>query len=204
LSWLAKRDNPAGENLLGVIVPHTTNQVVSISKGRVFTTAHSAQGHQFERLVTGKRFTDAHDMASVEHLHVVGVKQYKILFCAEVDAISSQGSPVEVTVSNWIHNKLFQMISNGSSTLCFGTRDQTCLSQVQIISLSSLVASQQSMINSWIQNIVQGLDLLKSAKDQFAPGEAFEITYDGDGKPTLAPKAGADLLPPEKVIKGLL
>jgi hypothetical protein len=41
-------------------------------------------------------------------------------------------------------------------------------------------------------------------KDQFAPGEAFEMICDGDGKPTLAPKAAADLLPPEKVIKGLL
>jgi hypothetical protein len=50
------------------------------------------------------------------------------------------------------------------------------------------------MMNSWIQNIVKGLDILKSAKDQFAPGEAFKIIYDGDGKPTLAPKAGGDLL----------
>jgi hypothetical protein len=99
MSWLAKRDNPIHEHLVGVVLPHS-KKVVSVSKQREYTQDHTVAGFQFERLVTGKSFTDPHGFESVEHLHVMKVGNYTILFCAEVDAMMAEGNPVEVLTTH--------------------------------------------------------------------------------------------------------
>jgi hypothetical protein len=200
MSWLAKRDNPIHEHLVGVVLPHSKN-IVSVSKQREYTQDHTVAGFQFERLVTGKTFTDPHGIESVEHLHVMKVGNYTILFCAEVDAMTAEGNPAEVSTTYWVQNKLFQMISNGSSTLCAGVKNYGSLVKVQMTTLSSIISSQSDLASSWTQNIVRGLDALNDTS--FAPGEPFEIAFEGE-KVILKQNSYPDLLPPNEVIKDLL
>lgn len=206
MSWLAKRDNPQGENLVGVVMPETN--VVSVWKERQYSQNHSVPGFQFERLVTGNSFVDLHDIDSIEHLHVMKVGTYTILFCAEVDAITSNGTPVEITFSRWIQNKIFQMISNGSSTLCAGTRGygHGSLTNIQMMPLGSIISPQQALAPQWRTNILEGLEVLKSSLQTFGAGEPFEVTFaPNNGISKLQAKEDADspALPPVNVIKDL-
>lgn len=98
MSWLAKRDNPMGEYLVGVALPHiaTNHKIMSVSKARVFSQNHTALGFQFERLVAGKTFSDPHGFETVQHLQIMQVGKFRILFCAEVDAVTAEGNPVHI------------------------------------------------------------------------------------------------------------
>jgi hypothetical protein len=198
MSWLAKRNPPPNETLRAVKIPHTN--VISVYKDREYAGSHLGRGFQFESLVTGKELTHLHGMETIEHLHVVKFKQFTILLCAEVDTIGQDGSPVEITVSNWIHDKIFHMISNGSTELCHGVRNYTASVQhIQMMALSSLI--ENGFGSNWVENVATGLVALKNAS--FADGEACQVVF-GAGGITFEKIADAKVMPSEKVLEDLL
>ena len=151
--------------------------------------------------MTGRKFTDTHGIDSIEHLQVMKVGIHKILFCAEVDAVTNDGCPTEITTSNWIQNKLFQMVSNGSPTLCFGLKQNESLVSVQMMTLSAIAELERYNLATWTKNILSGLDILKKA--DFAFGEGFSVRFEG-ADICLERVIGDDLLPQEAILNELL
>ena len=130
-------------------------------------------GFQFERYVTGGSMKDTTNITNVEHIHTMQVGINKILFRAEVDAVDTDGSLVEIKASNsryWGTKIMFQMISSGSSKLCYREKLRGVLTRVTLKNLSEVSpnALKYADINSLQRNIVEGMDdiqlQLKDAK----------------------------------------
>ena len=111
-------------------------------KRKEYTQNLADVGFRFERYVTGKLMSDSGGpLEFVEHMHLVKVGKHKVLFHAEADALTLDGDPVEIKVSNpryWGTKVMFQMISYGSTKLCHGEKYRGVLSRVTLRSLSSV------------------------------------------------------------------
>lgn len=166
-------------------------------------------GFQFERYVTGKKMSDSVGPSEfVEHLHLVKVGKYKVLFRAEADALTVDGDPVEIKVSNpryWGTKVLFQMISNGSTKLCHGEKYRGVLSRVTLRSLSSVArdALQCSNVTMLQNNILNGMEAIHEY--QLGEGEIRKIVF-SRGSLTLPPTSSRSsvVLPPDDVVESLL
>jgi len=84
------------------------------------------RGFEIQRLVTGRRMNDTHmDKVSMEHLQVLRLGPYNVLFVAQVDAVSKHGPHgrrTEVQTApapNW-RQIVFQMLAKGSTSLLHG------------------------------------------------------------------------------------
>ena len=110
-----------GENIINV-------RVVINSNGNLMDA-----GRQFEKLVRGESVFSKPSLRQDLHLRTIELGPYKILVCAETDAIDAvTGKQVEVKTKNPLTEKsydrdiaklLFQMMSNGSDTLVTAKRN---------------------------------------------------------------------------------
>lgn len=98
-----------------------THDIIWLSKSHPYTQDYSKRGYQFERFMTGKRFNDKHCPRIVQHLQIMDVFGYTILFCAESDALDSGKNLIEIKAGNprWIlePKTIFQMISQGAKKI---------------------------------------------------------------------------------------
>ena len=80
------------------IVPGT--DVIMVTKSVGYIKNYSCVGYQLERLVTGGKFSDRSETGFIEHLQILNVAGYNVLFSAEADAMDPNGNPVEIKASN--------------------------------------------------------------------------------------------------------
>lgn len=207
LEMLATCD--ASDPYMVTIVPGTNS--ILVLKNKDYTKNASDVGFQFERLMTGSSKEDLPSLASsVEHLRVMNVGSYRVLFRAETDAILN-GSPIEIKASNpryWGSKVMFQMISSGSTELCHGKKDRGKVTSVSTQSLKQVAKTAckgRGALQTLEGNIVGGMDNMFAQLKEASPGEVFKITIQG-GSLKLLPTRGrsADVLPPADIIKELL
>lgn len=207
LEILAQRAIPHDSQYLATKVPGT--DIIMVHKHKEYVQDYSNIGFQFERLVTGKTFRDRHREHHVEHMQLMKVAGYRVLFSAEMDAADDSGNPVEIKVSNpmyWGTKTMFQMISNGSSNLIVGTKSYGALYSVNMedlstVAMTTLVGTNVRMLES---NIRDGLEALNRQSGCFNDGKIFEISFDNDLQ--LSPFSGDKnvLLPANEVVEEML
>jgi hypothetical protein len=194
-------------------IPHTAGAVL-VAKGKDYTADWGDVGHQFERLVTGSLAGDSsYDIEFTEHLQLMKVGTFDVLFCAEVDAMSADtGQPIEITASNprYRGTKLMlQMISSGSTLLCEGNKSRGSLVKITTRSLASVASdatNDRYHLKRLESNILLGLSEIQKQLEGTADGHAHEIHFAGSNM-QLVPirtRAAASLLPNDTVMKELL
>jgi hypothetical protein len=169
-------------------------------------------GFQFKRLVTGKEIGGRHDVDQfVEHMHVMQIGTYKVMFCTEADAVDGDNQPVKIMSSNpryWGTKIMLQMISNGSANLCHGGKYRGQLTSVDIRSLSSV--AHQSLegqdIRAVERQIVAGMKIMKDQMKDAQDDEPCRVNFAGKELnlvPVRATRSTA-ILPPSDMVKKLL
>ena len=211
LEMLARKDtsNP----YIATMIPE--KHTIIVAKRKPYTQNLSDIGYLFEKLVTGKNMKAQSSCIHItEHLHVMKIGDYKVLFCAETDAVDENDRPVEVKISrpkNWGTKVMFQMISSGSSSLCHGEQIGGILQQVKMHSLSSVAkqALRQRDIHALEQNILDGM---RAMKDQMSTTNnmeesCFKVSFSRSGELKLIPTkktCNTAVLPPSDIVKRLL
>lgn len=207
LEMLATQDTSS--DFLATKIPGT--EVILIVKSKAYIKNYSDIGFQFERLMTGGHFSEQHDTKSVEHMHLMKVGKYRVLFRAEVDALHD-GEPVEIKVANPAYygtRVMFQMISNGSPTLCQGTKSRGVLVEVNLKSLGKVARNALvgcGGVASLENCIVDGMNSLKKQLEGRQTGKVLKVSFRG-GSLQLSemPETRASaLLPPDNVVKELI
>ncbi|KAL9186788.1 hypothetical protein ACHAXT_010508 [Thalassiosira profunda] len=231
LHFLASRGEKRGTTAgryLACRVPGTNCIFVS-NRTRQQKESPTNIGFQFERLVTGGDMANASSMRTVEHLHTMKVGNRTVLFRAEVDALDGEGMPVEVKVSpaTWTTSVLLQMVSNGSSTLCKGTRTeavapkirrrgyalgggrgtakQKVLTSVEMLSLSEVAALALERVEATTleRNIVEAMEAMQV---QIQDEGVYELRFAENGRLRLESVEDADThpFPPHEVVARLV
>jgi hypothetical protein len=210
LEMLAQCDN---SDMYKVTKVPGTKKAILIVKPKEYTQNKGDAGFQFERLVTGESMNDASaDIAFMEHMHIMKVGSYRVLFLAETDAVSND-APVEVTASNpyhWGTKRMFQLISNGCPMMCQGVKDRSKqLVQVKHVPLSNLArdALSGASCSQLERKILQGMDALREKMADSEKGEEFRIQFSHNGSLHLESRSKQDgtvLLPPTEIVKELL
>jgi hypothetical protein len=207
LQMLAKKEEK--DPYYVTIIPGTN--VALVAKRRDYESNFTEAAFQFERFVVGKGLPSTKEKTFTQHLHVMKVGDYKVLFQAEVDAMDDNGDPVEVTCSNpryWSTKKMFQLISSGSTKLCTGKRGGMTLLSVNLISLSQAAkdALRYENIRDLEKNIVEGISSIKSELASNVPDsqdeKVFRIAFENNKLVLRA--ASIRLLPPTKVVRELI
>jgi hypothetical protein len=191
-------------------VPHTN--AIIVKKHKVYSQDYADLGFQFERLVTGKGLADQHNPMAVEHLQVIQMRGFRVLFSAETDAVDETDSVVEIKASNpkmWGTKTMFQMISSGSTNICIGTKSQGTLTRVVVKSLRDVAktAVKSPRITAILEETILGnMTAIQEGMKDYEPGAVVKIQFHhgADKILELAPVRGVDLLPAHGVIEELL
>jgi hypothetical protein len=190
-------------------VPHTN--AIIVKKHKVYSQDYADLGFQFERLVTGKGMADRHNPMAVEHLQVIQMRGFQVLFSAETDAVDETDSVVEIKASNpkmWGTKTMFQMISSGSTKVCIGTKSQGTLTRVAVKSLRDVAqtAVKSPRITAILEETILGnMTAIQEGMKDYESGVVVKIQFQGAGKDLeLVPIRGVDLLPAHGVIEELL
>ena len=164
----------------------------------------------------GDRRSDT--VSTVEHLQVMEVAGYRVLFRAETDAVhyDDTGDSVEIKASNpryWGTKVMFQMISSGSTWLCQGSKHRGSLTDISIRSLldvsknalSTIGGRDRGIVGALEDNIRKGMASLSSQMADKKPGDVFHVSFVRD-ELVLTPARGrsADILPPVEIVLALL
>jgi hypothetical protein len=196
--------------------PYTVTRVpgqkktILVARQKQNVRNYSDVGFQFERLMTGGRFEDRHEVKFVNHLQEMLVGSHRVLIRGEVDAQLS-GEPVEVKSGNpaWFGTRvLFQMISNGSPRLCHGVKSYGILSEINVTLLSQ-VASTAALcngpdVNALEHNILAGMRSIQEQMQNAAEGEVFMVDFSTGSLHLLPTDGSIDLFPPAQVARELL
>jgi hypothetical protein len=190
-------------------VPHTN--AIAIKKHKEYAADYADVGFQFERLVTGAGLADRHNPMAVEHLQVIQMRGFKVLFSAEADAVDESDTVVEIKASNqkmWGSKTMFQMISSGSTKVCAGTKSQGILTKVAIQSLRDVAnkaVQSPGKAAALEESILGNMAAIQEGMKDYEPGVVVKIQFSGANKNLeLAPINGVDLLPAHGVIEELL
>jgi hypothetical protein len=214
LDMLANCDN---ENPYMLTRISGTSAII-ITKQKQYIADFSTFGFQFERLATGKRIDDLSDVVdSVEHLQVMKVGTYRVLFLAETDAVlADHGPPVEIKASSPYHWKtkvMFQMISSGSTKLCHGVKQRGKLTRVDLKSLSSVAKDALKggqNTKQLEQSILTGMDNImtqmnEEESDEDSMSRVFKIHFEGKSLQLLPVESNSTtMLPPTEIVRELL
>jgi hypothetical protein len=207
LEMLARKDVSAP--YMVTRVPSGTTNTILVVKCKDYVQNYADFGFQFERLVTGMSILERPNVEFIEHLHLLQVGSYRVLFRAEVDAMQD-GEPVEVKASNpryWGTKVMFQMISSGSFNLCHGVKARGALTRVNLIRLSEVSrdAFYEERRDVLEKNILVAMASLKAEMAEAKDGEVFKVTFSGGSLRLLpATTRNAVLLPPANIVKDLL
>jgi hypothetical protein len=196
-------------NYVACKVPHT-NAIV-VKKHKIYNADYADMGFQFERLVTGFQLADRHNPMAVEHLQVIQMRGFQVLFSAEADAVDESETVVEIKASNpkmWGSKTMFQMISSGSTKLCVGTKSQGTLTRVAYQSLrdvASKAVRSPGNVAALEDSILGNMTAIQERMKDYEPGVVVKIQFHGANKTLeLAPINGVDLLPAHGVVEELL
>ncbi|CAE8636820.1 unnamed protein product [Polarella glacialis] len=184
--------------------------VILMCKHKAYTQNYAEPGFQFERLLTGRKMNDSHDLKKFEKLHVMTVGTYKVLFSADVDAVDDAGEAVEMKTGNprfFGMKVMFQMMSSQSKTLIQGQKDTRCrppsITSIRKRSLQDMMSEHGVEALARAQNnILEGLTELKNSPMLARYGVA-EVDF-SRGQIMLQPSDTAGVLPTEAVCKQLL
>lgn len=207
LGTLASNETDDSAQYFATLVPYTKKSIMVV-KIKEYEQDYSVPGFQFERFVTGRKFSDKHDVSLVEHLHIMKNGKYKVLFSGETDAMNDDG-PIEVSTSNpryWGTKKMFQMLSNGSIGFCAGTKGRGELRHIKVMTLSEVTkdALSTAAVASLEKNVLQNMDQLKSSLDGTPKTSSpLELSFK-TGKMELTLRKHDKLLPSDAVVEKLL
>jgi hypothetical protein len=185
---------------------------VLVVKNKFYTNNHADFGFQFERLVTGHEMDDRSQWEFTEHLHVMKIGKYRVLFRAEVDAMQDE-EPVEIKAANpryWGTKVMFQMISSGSPSLCHGVKGRGGqLTGIDIRCLSSVAKEALSgrSMETLEANILEGMDKLRDVLLEPEENEIFKISFASGSLDVLpVPTRGRSsvILPKPEIVKDLI
>jgi hypothetical protein len=180
--------------------------IIVLAKSKMYSTDYAATGFQFERLLTGRPLDDEPDLRHFESLQLIRVAGYTVLFAAEVDAVDSSGTPVELRSSRSsyryrVMKNMFQMLSSGSETLIQAARNGPVLEDLVASSFDDLVWGQSaSYLASAGSNIAEALRMLK--RSDISVDVPTELGFQR-GTMVLQPCPVADLLPSASVVREL-
>jgi hypothetical protein len=172
-------------------------------------------GFQFERLVTGQTIGKRVKPTFTEHMHLMQVGEYKILFIAEADALND-GAPVEVITSNpyfWGIKTCLQCVSSGSPVVCLGNKYRGevgdyrgRLESISMENLSTLYKYESEKLKRAESEILRALDDLNRELHRLDHARDFEVAFSKkNGRLTLQPGLGpSQVLPSANVVEALL
>lgn len=187
-------------------VPHS-NAIIIIN-GKEYTADRSHFGYQFERLMTGGRMEDKDDLQFSEHMQVMMIGPYRVLFQAECDALYKE-APVEIKSSHpkyWGTKVMFQMISSGSPYLCQGIKFRGKLSKVNLIPLEAVAkaAFVEEDITVLEQNIIDNMTDLQIKMSNAEEGASYSVSFQNQKiHLELAKTRRAAVLPPIEIVREL-
>jgi hypothetical protein len=166
---------------------------------------------------------------SVDHLQVMQVGPYRVLFMAETDAMDQNETPVEIKLSSsnyqryWGTKVMFQMMSSGSTKLCHGIKsnDGGQLVSVALRSLSNVAAEAllqaSSSVRELEERILQGMDGIVSEMNKKASSSSSSsssslpdhspvslISFAKDKTVQLLPVENVAMLPPSSIVRELV
>jgi hypothetical protein len=215
-----------GGSILEMLARHDTNKphmvcrIPTIKSNHTFLvqncnqyTKNSADiGYQFERYITTGSMSYDDSNVIFDHMQVMDIgARFKVLICAEVDAIDHGTDPIEIKAKqkNWGTKLTFQMISSGSPTVCHGRKDKNdVITNIETQSLSEVaaVALRNISYQSLERNIVDGMQALFDQMKDVQDNESYEISFKSNGELSLQQvrTRNAIMLPPDKVVKELL
>ena len=194
-----------------------TNTVL-VGTHREYRKDLSAAGFQFEQFVVGEPLECA-DATSVEHLQLMDIAGFKVLFAAEVDAIDDNGDAIEIKASNPAYRGtrvLLQMISNGSHALYDGEKEYGTngmrlkavkKKSLEEVARSALTLVPEETIEKNIIECLNGLDKATASGLFQEAGKKYEISFNDGSELVLEPssyKQGDVLLPRVEVVKEML
>ena len=202
LEMLAQKSSEDPYN--AVKIPGT--KTIFVTKSKRYTQNQADFGFQFERLVTGKDMCARSNWESTEHLQIMKVGKFNVLFMAEVDALD-EDYPVEIKASNpryWGTKVMFQMISNGSPKLCHGIKKYGELTDIQILTLEEVSKNALKCTYKPIEsNIIEGMEKLKSIlKMEREENDTFSVQFNGEKMQLLPTRE--KVLPNPKIVKELV
>lgn len=206
---------PGTENNTNTSSSSSSGCTILVVKNKEYIQNLSDPGFQFERLVTGKpmKGESSDTVSSVEHIQIMDVSGHRVLFGAEADAVhyDNDHDPVEIKASNpryWGTKVMFQMISNGSTSLCHGTKQRGSVTEISIRSLHDVskdAVPHRSSVERLEDNIRKSMASLKTQLVDAKPGVVFHLSFvRSELVLTKARGRSADILPPEDIVLALL
>jgi len=213
LEMLANATIPKGSRYLVCVIP--TTKILLVYKYKEYVSNFSDPGYQFERFVLGRSFEDKHDKQTFEHLQLMLVGDYNVLFSANVDGADADGGdPVEIKSSSpryWGTKTMFQMLSSGSLSLIAGFKRKGSMMSVRKMHLSDVIDEALSGTYAGVleEKLKVHMEALKEEVNAgtFDEGKVFEISFDHQGKINLDPcdyLKTDRIFTPEDVVEDLL
>ena len=74
--------------------------IIVLARHRQYTCNYAYIGFQFERLMTGHGPFEEQDLTKTRSLRIIRVGHFRVLVCADVDAVDAEGKPVEMKTGN--------------------------------------------------------------------------------------------------------
>eukprot|EP00546_Thalassionema_frauenfeldii_P008763 CAMPEP_0178907230 /NCGR_PEP_ID=MMETSP0786-20121207/7255_1 /TAXON_ID=186022 /ORGANISM="Thalassionema frauenfeldii, Strain CCMP 1798" /LENGTH=277 /DNA_ID=CAMNT_0020579005 /DNA_START=251 /DNA_END=1084 /DNA_ORIENTATION=+ len=209
LNSLATQTIPKGSTYVVCRVPGTN--IVMAKNHKIYKCDLTLPSFQFERLVTGNRMEGRHSSSFVEHLQVMEVGNFRVLFSAEVDAFDpADQSAVEVKLlkaKNWGTKVIFQMISSGSAKMCHGITKDGHITRIDLVPLSDLTenAVQKYSRDKLESNILRHMCRLKELIEEYQCGCVLVLSFDSNSELKLTlPSYDIDLIPSARVVTELI
>jgi hypothetical protein len=213
LEMLARHDASSPYMVCRIPTTTATHTLLLVCKCKEYTQNMADIGFQFERYVTTGSMSHSSSIDFLEHLQIMEIDaKFKVLLCAEADAIDDGMNPIEVKASNpqyWGTKVMFQMVSSGSPTVCCGIKGKNnTLTSVSLRSLSDVAtdALRFRSCNVLERNIVNGMQALRDQMVGKSFNESYKISFSSQGELSLqrAITRDAIMLPSEDVVKELL
>jgi hypothetical protein len=211
LTMLATK-NESRKVYLATRIPGTS--VALVVKDDNYNLNLADPGFQFERLVTGRTIGQRVEPTFTEHMQLMQVGEYKILFIAEADALKD-GEPVEVISSNpyfWGIKTCLQCVCSGSPIVCLGKKYhgkeggfRGVLESISLRSLSELYQDKAEKLKKAESEILRALDDLNQELHRSDHTRDFQIVFSKNGRLRLQPELGpSKVLPSANVVEALI
>lgn len=174
----------------------------------------SDPGYQFERFATGQRLDGKPHLDSFEHIQTYDLGSLRILFSAEVDAVTRDGVPVEITASDdryWGFKKILQCVANGSEFIVHGQKRKTPphgaskLVDVRKRLLTDLIREKRAHeVAEKRDKIAASLVELKSRSHEIEEGQVYELRFQRREMVLTPTDKARSMLPRKEVVDELL
>jgi len=187
-------------------VPGTNT--IALRYNLMFGQDYNVPGFQFERIMTGKRFEDRHDISLTEHVQLMKIGRFNVLMSAEVDAQDRNGNPSEVKLmkSGYGGSKVFfQMVGSGSLSLYRGKNTNGVLTSVNVLELDHMAESlsRNNDVTMLESKLIRNMESITEwgRQGHFDNGQVYRLDFNPQME---LHKVQQSLFQSEDVVKGLL